>query len=159
MKAVVFGYHNMGVLGISKLLEHGFSIPLVFTHEDNEGENIWFKSVAVLCKACSLDFVTPEDPNTREWINSIRVLAPDIILSFYYRHMITKEILEIPRLGAYNLHGSLLPAYRGRCPVNWVILRGEERSGVTLHEMVEKPDAGDIVAQVSVFIGPDDTAS
>ncbi len=158
MKAVVFGYHNMGVLGIRKLLEHGFEIPLVFTHEDSKEEDIWFKSVAGLCRSCSLEYVTPESPNTRDWIERIRNVSPDIIFSFYYRLMITREILHIPRLGAYNLHGSLLPAYRGRCPVNWVIIRGEERSGVTLHEMVEKPDAGAIVAQVPVSIAPDDTA-
>lgn len=157
MKAVFFGYHNMGVLGIRKLLEHGFEIPLVFTHTDNPGENVWFDSVAELSRERSLTYVTPDDPNTPEWISRIRECRPDIIFSFYYRYMISKDILEIPPYGAYNLHGSLLPAYRGRAPVNWVIIKGEEVTGVTLHEMVVKPDAGPIVAQVEVRIAPDDT--
>jgi methionyl-tRNA formyltransferase len=113
--------------------------------------------VAELCRKLSLKYVTPENPNTPEWLSRIRECRPDIIFSFYYRFMISKDILEIPPYGAYNLHGSLLPAYRGRAPVNWVIIRGEETTGVTLHEMVVKPDAGPIVAQAQVKIAPDDT--
>jgi methionyl-tRNA formyltransferase len=158
MKAVVFAYHNTGVLGINKLLQYGFEIPLVFTHEDSANENIWFESVAGLCREKGIPYVTPESPNTDEWFERLASLKPDIMFSFYYRHMIKKEILCIPKLGAYNLHGALLPAYRGRAPVNWVLVRGETTTGVTLHEMVEKPDAGAIVAQTEVAIGPEDTA-
>lgn len=158
MKAVVFGYHNIGVMGIQKLLSHGFEIPLVFTHADSAQENIWFGSVAEVSRQMGLEYVTPENPNAAEWIARIRAIQPDIIFSFYYRYMITEEILKIPPLGAYNLHGSLLPAYRGRCPVNWVIIKGEKQTGVTLHEMVEQPDAGDLVAQIPVVISADDTA-
>jgi methionyl-tRNA formyltransferase len=158
MRAVVFAYHNMGRMGIAKLLENGFEIPLVFTHEDSANENIWFGSVAGLCRERGIPYVTPESPNTGEWIDRIASLKPDIIFSFYYRFMIGNDILAIPPLGAYNLHGSLLPRYRGRAPVNWVLVKGEETTGVTLHEMVEKPDAGAIVAQAEVAIGPDDTA-
>jgi methionyl-tRNA formyltransferase len=81
-----------------------------------------------------------------------------MIFSFYYRHMLSDEILQIPSRGAYNLHGSLLPAYRGRCPVNWVLIQGETRTGVTLHHMVKKADAGDIVGQKAVAIEETDTA-
>lgn len=158
MKAIVFAYHNMGLIGIEKLRAHGFSIPLVFTHADNPDENVWFGSVRELCRKMGIEAVTPESPNTPPWIERIRELAPDYIFSFYYRHMIDQAILSIPPLGAYNLHGSLLPKYRGRCPVNWVIIKGEETTGVTLHEMVVKPDAGAIVAQRAVPITPDDTA-
>jgi methionyl-tRNA formyltransferase len=157
MKAVVFAYHNMGSIGIRKLLEAGFDIPLVFTHADSAGENIWFDSVADLCCKLSIPYVTPETVNTPEWIARIRDEGPDIIFSFYYRLMIAPEILVIPPSGAYNLHGSYLPAYAGRCPVNWVIIKGEQYSGVTLHEMVEKPDAGPIVAQKKVLIEFSDT--
>jgi len=158
LKAVVFAYHNMGVIGIEKLLAHGFSLPLVFTHEDSATENIWFDSVRDLCGRRGIAAVTPPDPNTPEWTARIRSLAPDFIFSFYYRHMISTDILAIPRYGAYNLHGSLLPKYRGRCPVNWVIIRGEDQTGVTLHEMIEKPDAGAIVAQRALPIAMTDTA-
>ncbi len=158
MKAVVFAYHNMGRIGIERLLAAGFEIPLVFTHEDNPDEFVWFGSVVELCKELSIPWVTPESPNTAEWIDRIRDTSPDIIFSFYYRHLICPEILSIPPLGGYNLHGSYLPAYRGRCPVNWVIIRGETSTGVTLHEMVEKPDAGPVVARQRVAIAPEDTA-
>ncbi len=158
MKAIVFAYHNMGVTGITKLLEHGFSIPLVFTHDDNPDENVWFSSVKSLCREKGIPFVTPKSPNTPEWISEILGLKPDYIFSFYYRYMISGDILSIPKYGAYNLHGSLLPKYRGRCPVNWVIIKGETETGVTLHEMEVKPDAGAIVAQRRVEITFDDTA-
>jgi methionyl-tRNA formyltransferase len=85
-------------------------------------------------------------------------MAPDVIFSFYYRNLLKEEILRIPPAGAFNLHGSLLPAYRGRCPVNWVLVRGEKKTGVTLHRMVEKADAGDIVGQKEVSIDPEDSA-
>jgi len=158
MKALVFAYHNMGMIGIEKLLNAGFEIPLVFTHQDDPAENIWFGSVSRFCRDLSIEYAAPENPNVPEWIARIRQAAPDIIFSFYYRRMISLEILTVPPLGGYNLHGSLLPAYRGRCPVNWVIIRGEKYTGVTLHEMVEKPDAGAIVARRKVAIACDDTA-
>jgi methionyl-tRNA formyltransferase len=158
MKAIVFAYHNMGVTGITKLLDHGFSIPLVFTHDDNPDENVWFGSVKALCREKGIPFVTPTSPNTPEWISEILGLKPDYIFSFYYRYMISGDILSIPGYGAYNLHGSLLPKYRGRCPVNWVIINGETETGVTLHEMEVKPDAGAIIAQRRVEIAFDDTA-
>jgi UDP-4-amino-4-deoxy-L-arabinose formyltransferase/UDP-glucuronic acid dehydrogenase (UDP-4-keto-hexauronic acid decarboxylating) len=72
--------------------------------------------------------------------------------------MICREILDLPRIGAFNLHGSFLPDYRGRCPVNWVIINGEKQTGVTLHYMIDKPDAGDIVGQKAVVIDLSDTA-
>ena len=158
MKAIVFAYHNMGVTGITKLLDHGFSLPLVFTHEDSPDENVWFGSVQALCREKGIPFVMPSSPNTPEWVSKIRDIKPDYIFSFYYRYMISGDILSIPGYGAYNLHGSLLPKFRGRCPVNWVIIKGETETGVTLHEMEVKPDAGAIVAQKRVEISFDDTA-
>ncbi len=158
MKTVVFAYHNMGVLGIKALHRAGFDIPLVFTHRDSAEENIWFNSVDRLCRQKGIKCVKPESSNTREWTAWIKAESPDIIFSFYYREMLSKEIIETPLSGAYNLHGSYLPAYRGRCPVNWVLINGEKHTGVTLHEMVEKPDAGPIVAKKKVAIAHDDTA-
>lgn len=158
MRAVVFAYHNMGLIGIRSLKHAGFEIPLVFSHEDDPGENVWFGSVPDLCHELAIDCVQPRDPNQYGWIERIKSAKPDIIFCFYYRHMLKPAILSIPRLGAYNLHGSYLPAYRGRCPVNWVIIKGEQSTGVTLHEMVEKPDAGPIVAREKVDITQTDTA-
>lgn len=158
MKAVVFAYHNMGIIGIRRLLSADFELPLVFSHEIDPNENVWFGSVSAVCRDLRIPCVCPDDPSLPEWLERIRAAKPDIIFSFYYRSMIKTAILSIPKLSAYNLHGSYLPQYRGRCPINWVIVNGEKFTGVTLHEMVEKPDAGAIVAQVKVEIAFDDTA-
>jgi methionyl-tRNA formyltransferase len=158
MKVVVFGYHNVGVECLKVLLDAGDEIIAVVTHKDDPKEEIWFESVAELAQAHGLSLHTPSDPSTPAFVELIRSLAPDIIFSFYYRRILSRALLEIPRLGAINLHGSLLPKYRGRSPVNWVLVNGERETGVTLHYMVEKADAGDIIAQRAVPIELEDTA-
>lgn len=157
-RAVVFAYHNVGVRCLSVLLAHGVEVPLVLTHADDPQENIWFGSVSSLAARHRLRCATPKDPNTPEWLDTVRGLQPDFIFSFYYRHMLSPALLACTRRGAYNVHGSLLPKYRGRAPVNWAVIHGEARTGATLHAMVEKPDAGAIAAQQAVPILPDDTA-
>ncbi|MDP2990888.1 MAG: formyltransferase family protein, partial [Kiritimatiellota bacterium] len=92
------------------------------------------------------------------WAGKIRALKPDILFSFYYRQMVKPVILAIPPRGCINLHGSLLPKYRGRCPANWVLIHGEKETGVTLHYMTPHADDGDIVAQAKAPIDKDDTA-
>ena len=156
--AVVFAYHNVGVRCLSVLLAHGINVKLIFTHEDDPKEQIWFGSVAQLANEQRLRTVTPKDPNSAEWIAELQGINPDFIFSFYYRHMLKPEILSCARHGAYNMHGSLLPKYRGRVPVNWAIIHGETETGATLHQMLVKPDAGAIAAQYSVPILPNDTA-
>jgi len=158
MKTIVLAYHDIGCTGIKQLIEHGFDIQAVFTHNDAPGENLWFSSVAETAVTHGLQVFAPEDINHPIWVEKIREIKPDIIFSFYYRNMVGKKILDIPKHGCLNLHGSLLPKYRGRCPANWALINGEKETGVTLHYMVEKPDAGDIVVQVPVAIGDDDTA-
>ncbi len=156
--AVVFAYHNVGVRCLSVLLAHGIDVKLIFTHEDDPKEHIWFASVAQLANEQRLRAVTPKDPNTSEWIAELQRIQPDFIFSFYYRHMLKPEILACAKRGAYNMHGSLLPKYRGRVPVNWAIIHGEKETGATLHQMLVKPDAGAIAAQQAVPILPNDTA-
>jgi methionyl-tRNA formyltransferase len=158
MKSVVFAYHNMGIAGLEALFNHGFDIEAIFTHEDDPDENCWFGSVKNWACQKNITVYTTEEVNSPKWIAKIAVVKPDIIFSFYYRKMICREILDFPRIGAFNLHGSFLPYYRGRCPVNWVIINGEKRTGVTLHYMIDKPDAGDIVGQKAVVIDFSDTA-
>ncbi|MHB8534453.1 MAG: formyltransferase [Sulfuricaulis sp.] len=155
---VVFGYHDVGYECLDALLQRRRRVLAVFTHRDHPGENIWFKSVAELARLHRIPVHTPESVNTPEQIARLRDLKPDIIFSFYYRNLISQEILDLPRLGAFNMHGSLLPKYRGRVPINWAVLNGETETGATLHHMVRRPDAGDIVDQEAVPIGPRDTA-
>lgn len=157
-RAVVFAYHDVGCRCLEVLLDQRVAVPLVITHADDPKENVWFGSVAALSRSHGLETVTPENPNTHEFVEKVRSLAPDFLFSFYYRRMLGPELLATARRGAFNMHGSLLPKYRGRAPVNWAVLRGETQTGATLHEMVQKPDAGRIVDQEAVSILPDDRA-
>jgi methionyl-tRNA formyltransferase len=158
VRAVVFAYHNMGILGIRALLENGFKVPMVFSHPDDPKENRWFGSVADFCRERGIPVHLPANVNVPPWPDAIRTARPDFLFSFYYRSMLSAEVLSLARVCAMNLHGSLLPRYRGRAPVNWVLVNGETETGVTLHMMAEKPDAGDIVAQAAVPIAFEDTA-
>src|SRR5512144_3044265 len=157
-RAIVFGYHQVGVRCLRVLLAHRVDVALVVTHADSPGDSIWFDSVAAVASENDIPVRTPEDPNTPELVADIAALAPDFVFSFYYRRMLGPGLLAIPGLGALNMHGSLLPKFRGRAPVNWAVLEGERETGATLHYMVDKPDAGDLVAQMAVPILPDDTA-
>jgi methionyl-tRNA formyltransferase len=157
-RAVVFAYHNVGVRCLKVLLAHGVDVPLIVTHTDDPAEDIWFASVAVTAADYGIPAITPEDPNVPDVVERVAACRPDFLFSFYYRRMLKPPLLALPRLGALNMHGSLLPKYRGRAPVNWAILRGETETGATLHYMTEKPDNGDIVGQTRVPILPDDTA-
>lgn len=156
-KIVVCAYHNVGCRCIEELLRQGAEISLIFTHEDSPTEEIWFQSVRELARRHAIPYLT-SDINEPENVERLRELAPDFIFSFYYRNLIKPEVLEIPKAGALNLHGSWLPRYRGRVPVNWAVINGETETGATLHYMIEKPDAGDIVDQEKVAIEFTDTA-
>ena len=158
MKCVVLGYHNMGCAGIEALLDAGFEISAVFTHRDNPSENIWFDSVAECASRHNIPAFAPEDINHPVWVNRIKAMEPDFIFSFYYRSLIKADLLAVPSKGCINLHGSLLPKYRGRVPINWAIINGEKETGVTLHYMTEKADAGDIISQKKIEITGCDTA-
>ena len=158
MKTIVLAYHNMGCMGLRALLENGYDVEAVFTHTDNPNENIWFESVAQVAAQNGIPVFAPEDINHPLWVNKIAAMEPDILFSFYYRNMLKSAILDIPKHGALNLHGSLLPKYRGRVPINWALVNGEKETGVTLHYMTPKPDDGDIVAQRVIPISDQDNA-
>ena len=154
---VLFAYHEMGAACMEELIRLGAPIAALFTHEDAPGEEIWWRSCAEIARARGIPVYTPERID-EEWIGRIAAMRPAVIYSFYYRNLLPEAVIRLAPLGAYNLHGSLLPNYRGRAPVNWMIANGEREGGVTLHHMVARADAGDIVAQSAVAIGDDDDA-
>ena len=156
--AVVFAYHNVGVRCLLTLLARGVDVAHVITHRDNPAETIWFDSVHDTAVAHGRPVSHAEDLDADALHALVAEAAPDFLFSFYFRNMLPAAILSLPAKGAYNMHGSLLPKYRGRVPINWAILRGETETGATLHEMAAKPDAGAIIAQTLVPILPDDTA-
>lgn len=139
----------------------GMNVAAVFTHPDDPHEPPWFDSVAALARDTGIPVHEVPTSNPRGpavYERTVSLIGPDLILSAYFRALIPSAVLAIPPRGALNLHGSLLPLYRGRCPLNWVLIHGERETGMTLHHMTAEPDAGDIVGQVRLGIGPDETA-
>ncbi|WP_079419503.1 formyltransferase [Thiomonas intermedia] len=158
MKAVVFAYHNVGVRCLKTLLARGVQVQLVVTHPDSPTETLWFDRVADVAAEAGIPVALVDEAVEEAIIDRVVALAPDYLFSFYFRRMLPARLLAAARIAALNMHGSLLPKYRGRVPVNWAVLHGETQTGATLHVMEAKPDAGDIVAQQAVPILPDDTA-
>lgn len=158
MRTVVCAYSAVGHACLLELLNLGADVRLVVSHADSPGERIWFDSVAEVARSANVPVILPTDINAPEVVEKIARVHPELLFSFYFRQMMKPQVLSLPTEGALNMHGSLLPKYRGRAPVNWVLVNGESETGVTLHHMDEKPDHGDIVAQHAVPISREDTA-
>lgn len=156
MSAVVFAYHDVGCMGLRTLKRLGVEIGLVYTHADDPRENTWFGSVRATCEELRLPVKVGTDPHAEAELAHIAALHPRALFSFYWRDLLKENVLALAQRGAVNLHGSLLPRYRGRAPVNWQLLHGEREGGVTLHYMVKQADAGEIVDQEPFPIGFDD---
>jgi methionyl-tRNA formyltransferase len=157
-RIAVFAYSDTGHACLKLLLDRGERIVLVATHRDAPEERAWFPSVAELSRAHGIEPVVMENPLDPQSIARVRSVKADLLLSFYYRRLLPEEMLEEPPLGAWNMHGSLLPKFRGRAPVNWAVLKGATETGATLHAMTERADRGAILDREAVPIGPDDTA-
>ncbi len=156
--ALVCAYSEVGVRCVRVLLQQGIKVTWVLTHEDDPAEQRWFSSVADLAREQGLRVATPASPGDPEWLVRLSDPRPDFLFSFYYRYLLPDVLLALPACGALNMHGSLLPKYRGRVPVNWALVHGETQTGATLHYMLSKPDAGPVVGRETVAIGINDTA-
>jgi methionyl-tRNA formyltransferase len=154
---VLFAYHAIGHACFRALLEMGAPVKALFTHADAPDEEIWWKSCADLARSSGIPVYDPAAVDDA-LIAAVAALRPAIIYSFNYRSLLPDGLLKLAPLGAYNLHGALLPRYRGRAPVNWVLVNGERETGVTLHHMVRRADAGDIVGQRRIAISDEDDA-
>ncbi len=155
--AVVCAYSPVGRAALEGVIGTGIGVKALFTYPQAPDER-WFEAPAALAERHGIPVFMEPAFNTDAVFERIRALAPDLLLSFYFREMIQARFLELPKLGAYNLHGSLLPKYRGRAPINWVLVKGETETGVTLHAMTPKPDDGAIIGQTPLPIRWDDTA-
>jgi methionyl-tRNA formyltransferase len=158
VRNVLFAYHDIGAVCLEELIATGDEVSLVVTHDDRTGETIWFRSVRALAERHAIPVIAPQDVNAADVVARVRELRPDFLFSAMFRQLLKRELLETPRLGALNLHPSLLPRFRGRSPINWVLVEGASETGVSLHYMVEKADRGDIVAQRRIAIDEEDTA-
>lgn len=157
MRAVVFAYSNVGDRCLRVLAAAGVDVALVVTHTDHPGEKLWFARVADTASELGLPWVYGDDAQDPALAQAVAAARPDVIFAFYYRAMLPLVLLELAPQGGYNLHGSMLPHFRGRAPTNWAVVKGATATGATLHAMTAKPDAGFIVDQLAVPIGPDDT--
>jgi len=155
--AVVCAYSPVGREALAGLLDACIKVLALYTYPQSESET-WFEPPAVIAEAKNIPVRYEKRFNEDSVFDAISSLKPDFLFSFYFREMIQARFLDLPRMGAYNLHGSLLPKYRGRAPINWVLVKGETQTGITLHAMTPKPDDGDIVGQTTLPIDWDDTA-
>ena len=159
MKVVLFAYHEVGAAALDALIASGDDVVAVFTHRDDPGEGNWFRSVARIAASNGIPVHAPDSPNHPLWVDRIKAMAPDAILSAHYRKMIGRDVLSICPDRCFNLHASLLPKFRGRAPINWALVEGATETGVTLHRMTVEADAGDIVTQIPLPIDDADTAA
>jgi methionyl-tRNA formyltransferase len=156
--AVVFAYADVGARCLQVLLSAGVRVSGVVTHVDDPTEHRWFADVAAIADDRRIPCVRTDRADDPRVDALLREVPLDFIFSFYFRRLLPSWQLQVAKRGAFNVHGSLLPRYRGRAPVNWAILRGETETGATLHHMTERADAGDVVDQQRVPILADDTA-
>jgi len=159
MRAVVFGNREMGCACLEEVLRQGVEVPLVVTYPPDPGEAPGFRSLAEVASERGLSVAAPPDARGTRLLGAVRGARPDLILSFYYGHRLPASLLASPRIGAYNMHGSLLPRWRGRAPLPFVLLHGDRESGATLHAMVEEFDAGEIFGQERFAVDPRETAT
>jgi methionyl-tRNA formyltransferase len=158
MRVLFFGYSQVGYRTVELLVERRDEVVGVVTHRDDPAEHRWYRTPAEAALEHGLPLFHDEELGPDGIVELARQLAPDLVLSVFYRHMLPDPVLDAARLAALNLHPSLLPAYRGRAPLNWVLVNGEAETGVTLHHMVQRADAGDIVGQTAIPIAPRETA-
>jgi methionyl-tRNA formyltransferase len=115
------------------------------------------RSVKGLARSNRIPLMTPENVNSTEFLDTLRALDPDLVISVSCPQIFGRDLLELPRLGCINVHSALLPQYRGVLPTFWVLANGEHTTGVTVHRMTSGIDGGDILLQKPVAIAPDDT--
>lgn len=166
MRIIYLGNQNLGVRCLRALVRKGEDVVAVVALSENywtkvskvDQENIWYESVANTAKEFGLPIYTPEDINDEEFVSMVESLSPDVIFSISWDQMLKNRLLGIPRLGCFNLHDSLLPENRGHAPINWAIINGYTKTGMTMHSMVEKADRGEIVGQREIDIGFSDSS-
>lgn len=149
-----FGIYQLGVEALTALVAAGYDIAAVVTKPSRAGK---VQPLAVLAREYNLPLFNPPTIAAPETIAELSSLKPRLITVAGYNQKIPQVLLELPPLGAINLHGSLLPRYRGPTPWKWAILHGEQETGVTVHVMTARIDEGDILGQVLVSITDDDT--
>lgn len=151
-RIIFLGFSDVGFQSLKFLIEYGCNIVAVFTHDTDPHEEKWFETPESLAIKNNIPVYKPLSLKDEKWATLVSTLNPDLILSLYYRNFIPPQIFNQAKLGAYNMHGSYLPKYRGRAPLNWSIINGENYCGASLHVLEKDFDTGDIVCQEKVSI-------
>jgi methionyl-tRNA formyltransferase len=161
MRVAMFGYQTWGHRTLRALIDAGHEVALVVTHpkSDHAYEKIWSDSVAGLAEANGIRALLRTRPDDAELLAELKAADLDLIVANNWRTWLPPEIFALPRHGTLNVHDSLLPAYAGFSPLIWALINGEPEVGVTAHLMNAELDAGDIVAQRAVPVGPKDTTT
>jgi len=160
MRIVFMGTPEFAVPSLKILHEHKYDIRAVVTAPDKprgRGQQVSLTPVKEIARQTGFQVFQPDNLKDHWFIDEIAGLKPDIIVVVAFR-ILPQEVFKIPQMGSFNLHASLLPKYRGAAPINWVIINGEEETGVTSFLLEEKVDTGSVVLQARVRIGPDETA-
>lgn len=160
MRIVFMGTPDFAVGTLEELIKAGHEIIGIVTQPDKpkgRGKTLMPTPVKEVALKHQIPVYQPKKVREKEFTEALRNLSPDVIVVAAFGQIITKEILEIPRFGCINVHASLLPAYRGAAPIQWAVINGEKESGVTIMQMDEGLDTGDMIDKVVVPLAQDET--
>ena len=161
MRIVFMGTPDIAATCLKKLLQQGMEVVGVYTQPDrpkNRGMKLAFSPVKEVALQAGLPVFQPENFREEETVAQLAALQPDVIAVVAYGRILPQKVLDIPPKGCFNIHASVLPAYRGSAPYQWAVLDGLEETGVTAMYLCREMDAGDIIAIRKTSIGPDETA-
>jgi len=162
MKIIFFGSDDFAALHLEHLLASGHEILCCVTGPDKpqgRGMKISVSPIKQIALDRPIPCLQPLSLKDSDIVNALKSYKADIFVVVAYGRLLTQQILDIPRMLCMNVHGSLLPKYRGAAPVNWAILNGDKETGVTIQKMALALDAGDIIAQEKMSIGDDENAA
>jgi methionyl-tRNA formyltransferase len=161
MNIVFLGSGEFGIECLNAILESSHKLSLIVTqpsHPAGRGKKVQPTPVGQWAKLHGIKCIETENINSPKTLAEIKLYNPDIIVVIAFGQKIGNELINMAPKGMINVHGSVLPKYRGAAPINWAIVKGETKSGITVLGVVEKMDAGDILEIAETDIGPDETA-
>jgi len=161
MKVIFMGTPEFAVPSLEALYKAGYTIDLVVTQQDRKrgrGKKLQATDIKKKALELGLEVYQPDNVNSKESVEKLRSLKPDFIVVAAYGQIIRRQIIDLPKYDIINVHASLLPKYRGAAPINWAIVNGEKETGITIMEIQEGLDTGDMILKESLPILEDDDA-
>jgi len=161
MKIIFFGSDDFAQTSLERLLDNKCDVVACVTHPDRakgRGMKIAASPIKVAAGKAGISVLQPENIRTESFVGQLKSFEPELFVVIAYGKILSEEVLNIPTLCSVNVHASLLPKYRGAAPINWAILNGEEKTGVSVIRLNTKMDAGEVIEQEEVDIAQDDTS-